>query len=153
MKALIPLALATALLCACKPPPAAAPAPAPQSATPPAAVRDVGSNADGALNDASFVFVASPASGERVSPGFSVSGASRTFESTVNWRLKAADGSELATGHTSGGGVDGHGPFSFKVAYQVAERQIGHLEVYEEDASDGEGKPPGRNVIPLVLQP
>lgn len=151
MKALIPLTLATVLFSGCKQPPAAAPAP--QGTTPPAAARDVGSNADGALSDASFVFVASPASGERVGPGFSVNGASRTFESTVNWRLKAADGSELATGHTSGGGVEGHGPFSFKVAYQVTERQIGHLEVYEEDASDGEGKPPGRNVIPLVLQP
>jgi hypothetical protein len=148
MKAWFPLSLATFLACGCKPS-----APAPQGATPPPAARDVGSNADGALSHAAFVFVASPASGERVNPGFSVSGASRTFESTVNWRLLAADGSELATGHTTGGGVDGHGPFSFKVAYQITERQIGHLEVYEEDASDGEGKPPGRNVIPLVLQP
>jgi hypothetical protein len=49
--------------------------------------------------------------------------------------------------------VDGHGPFSFVVAYQVNARQIGHLEVFEVDASDGEGRPPGRNVIPLVLQP
>jgi hypothetical protein len=148
MKALLPFALATVLFCGCKPP-----APAPQGETPPAAARDVGSNTDGALDDAAFVFVAAPVSGERVSPGFAVRGASRTFESTVNWRLLAADGSELATGHTTGGGVDGHGPFSFVVTYQVTERQIGHLEVFEVDASDGEGRPPGRNVIPLVLQP
>jgi hypothetical protein len=148
MKPLLPLTLATVLICGCKPP-----APAPQGETPPAAARDVGSNTDGALDDAAFVFVAAPASGERVSPGFAVRGASRTFESTVNWRLLAADGSELATGHTTGGGVDGHGPFSFVVAYQVTARQIGHLEVFEVDASDGEGRPPGRNVIPLVLQP
>lgn len=82
-----------------------------------------------------------------------MSGCSRTFESTVVWKLKARDGAELASGHATGGGVDGPGPFSFTVAYTVAERQIGHLEVYEEDASDGEGNPPGRNVIPLVLAP
>jgi len=128
------------------------PQPAPQAPAANATL-DVCSNADGALDDASFIFVKSPQSGERVSSGFTVSGCSRTFESNVVWRLLARDGSELAKGHTSGGGVDGPGPFSFSITYTVAERQIGHLEVYEEDASDGEGHPPGRNVIPLVLQP
>lgn len=123
-----------------------------KTADPEAAV-DVCSNADGALTDAAFIFVTRPRVGERVSSGFSVSGCSRTFESTVNWSLKANDGTELASGHTQGGGVDGAGEFSFKVDFSVAERQIGHLEVFEEDASDGEGKPPSRNVIPLVLQP
>ena len=52
-----------------------------------------------------------------------------------------------------GGGVDGAGSFDFAVTYSVPERQIGHLEVYEEDVSDGEGFPPGRNVVPLVLNP
>lgn len=124
----------------------------PPVATIPSAA-DLCSNVDGALTDVAFVFVASPGSGERVSPGFTVRGCSRTFESTVNWKLKARDGSELAAGHASGGGVDGPGPYTFTVSYTVAERQIGHLEVYEEDASDGEGSPPPRNVIPLVLKP
>ena len=114
---------------------------------------DVCSNADGALTDAAFVFVTSPRSGERVSTGFTVSGCSRTFESTVNWKLKARDGSELAAGHAQGGGVDGAGSFSFAVNFTVKERQIGQLEVYEEDASDGEGPPKARNAIPLVLEP
>jgi hypothetical protein len=35
----------------------------------------------------------------------------------------------------------------------VSQRQIGHLEVFEEDVSDGAGFPPPRDVIPLVLQP
>ncbi len=144
----LPPLLIAALFCAtgCKP---QAPAPAPPSQ----AAADPCSNADGALTDASFVFVASPRPGERVAGGFAVSGCSRTFESTVVWKLKARDGSELAGGHTTGGGVDGPGAFSFTVAYTVPERQIGHLEVYEEDVSDGEGHPPGRNVIPLVLSP
>lgn len=110
-------------------------------------------NTDGALDDAAFVIVASPTAGQRVSPGFTVTGCSRTFESTVVWRLVARDGSELAAGNTTGGGVDGHAPFSFTVSYSVTVRQIGHLEVFEEDASDGEGFPPGRSVVPVVLNP
>ena len=49
--------------------------------------------------------------------------------------------------------VDSFGPFQFIVNFSVSERQIGHLEVFEEDASDGEGFPPSRNVLPLVLSP
>lgn len=124
-----------------------------QAGEPPADAPSVCSNEDGALTDASFIFVTSPKSGERVSSGFSVGGCSRTFESNVMWRLIARDGSELAAGHATGGGVDGPGAFSFDVTFSVTERQIGHLEVLEEDASDGEGNPPARNVIPLVLNP
>jgi hypothetical protein len=35
----------------------------------------------------------------------------------------------------------------------VDARQIGHLEVFEEDVSGGEGFPPGHTVLPLVLRP
>jgi hypothetical protein len=110
-------------------------------------------NADGALNDAAFVITTKPSAGDRVESGFEVKGCSRTFESNVNWRLIARNGTELARGNTQGGGVDGPGPFSFTVAYTTAEPQIGHLEVFEEDASDGEGFPPGRTVLPLILKP
>lgn len=108
---------------------------------------------DGALAQSAFVIATAPAAGARVSSGFPVQGCSRTFESTVLWRLLARDGSVLADGITQGGGVDGPAPFSFSVPYAVAERQIGHLEVFEEDVSDGEGFPPGRTVLPLVIQP
>lgn len=108
---------------------------------------------DESLQNAAFVFVETPRSGQTVSSGFPVSGCSRTFESTVNWKLKNRAGTVIASGHTSGGGVDGPGPFSTTVAYNLAQEQIGHLEVYEDDVSDGEGYPPGRNVIPLVLLP
>jgi hypothetical protein len=71
----------------------------------------------------------------------------------VPWRLVDATGAELASGSTLGGGVDGTGPFTFTVSYSVASRQIGHLEVLEDDPSGGEGtRKPTRNVIPLVLQ-
>lgn len=121
--------------------------------TSPPAVADNCGLADGALSDAAFVIATGPAAGARVSSGFEVKGCSRTFESTFVWRLLARDGSELAQGFAMGGGVDGPGSFAFAVEYAVAERQIGHLEVFEEDASDGEGFPPGRTVLPLVLMP
>lgn len=114
---------------------------------------DVCARPDGALDDAAFVIATAPVAGDRVSSGFTVAGCSRTFESNVVWRLLARNGSVLAQGHATGGGVDGPGPFSFPVAFSVAERQIGTLEVFEEDVSGGEGFPPGRTVLPLVLVP
>lgn len=110
-------------------------------------------NEDGALSDVSFVIATAPRPGDRVESGFAVAGCSRTFESTVNWKLKARNGTELASGHTQGGGVDGPGPFSFTVDYKADQRQLGHLEIFEEDASGGEGFTPGRTVLPLILKP
>ena len=110
-------------------------------------------NDDGALDNASFVIATEPEAGERVVSGFAVSGCSRTFESNVQWRLTARDGSEVASGFTHGGGVDGPGPFAFTIAYDIADRTLAHLEVFEEDVSDGEGPPPGRTVLPIVLLP
>lgn len=112
---------------------------------------DVCSNANGV--EGSFVFATAPRAGERVQTGFAVAGCSRTFESQVNWTLKGREGAALASGHTTGGGVDGPANFSFVVSFNVSQREVGHLEVYEEDASDGEGFPPGRTVVPLVLEP
>lgn len=133
-----------------------APAPAEPAPADPAPAEvagpDVCSNDDGAL-EAAFVFILSPRSGERVESGFTVTGCSRTFESTVLWRLVDREGDEIAAGFAMGGGVDGPGPFSFTVDYPLSERQIGHLEVFEEDVSGGEGFPPPRNVVPLVLLP
>lgn len=110
-------------------------------------------NEDGAFNEAAFVIATAPKPGERVESGFDVTGCSRSFESNVQWKLIGRDGSILASGNTSGGGVDGPGPFSFTIPYNVTVQQIGHLEVFDEDASDGEGFPPGRTVVPLVLKP
>lgn len=111
------------------------------------------SNEDGAFDEAAFVIATGPEPGERVESGFEATGCSRTFESNVQWKLLARDGSVLASGHTTGGGVDGPGAFSFTVPYTVPVQQVGHLDVFEEDVSDGEGFPPGRTVIPLVLKP
>ena len=112
---------------------------------------DEGPACDATLPDAALVIVFEPASGEAVSSGFAVSGCSRTHESNVNWQLLDRSGAVLADGFTSGGGFDGPGEFSFTVEYQIAERQLAHLEVFEVDESEGQGFPPPRDVVPLWL--
>jgi hypothetical protein len=104
----------------------------------------------GADTSSAFVFVESPASGDRVERGFRVSGCSNTFEGTVNWRLRDRDGRELANGFAQGGSRE-PGAFSFSVDYDVDARQVGQLEVYEPRVTS-EGFPPVRNVIPVVLK-
>lgn len=100
-----------------------------------------------------LVIVASPRPGAAVSGAFTTTGCSRTFEANVNWRLLALDGSELASGFATGGGVDGAEPFEFAVAFSVDEEQRGLLEVFEVDASGGEGFPPPSHSVPLLLLP
>ena len=107
---------------------------------------------DASLPDAALVIVRSPESGDTVTSGFEVSGCSRTHESNVVWQLLDRSGAVLAEGFTSGGGFDGPGEFSFTVEYQGAERQLAHLEVFEVDESDGQGFPPPRDVVPLLLE-
>ena len=106
---------------------------------------------DGALPDAPLVVVTSPASGAQVASGFEVEGCSRTFEANVQRRLLDRTGEELASGFTTGGGIDGPAPFAFTVEFAPTERQAGHLEVFEGAASEGEGFPPPRDIVPLVL--
>jgi hypothetical protein len=106
---------------------------------------------DGVLARSAFVFVESPASGERVASGFSVKGCSNTFEATVSWRLRARDGRKLASGFTQGGSRE-PGPFSFTVDYSVETHEIGQLEVYEPSVTS-EGFPTVKNVMPVVLEP
>ncbi len=119
-------------------------------------IRGEGAGADAfacgdSLPDAALVIVSSPTGGEEVANGFTVRGCSRTFESNVQWRLLGRTGEELASGFAMGGGVDGPAPFVFAVEYEAAERQLAHLEVFEEDVSGGQGFPPPRAVVPLVI--
>ena len=108
---------------------------------------------DPVLAASSFVVVIEPTAGQRASSPLRVSGCSRTFESNVVWELRARNGRVLASGHTSGGGVSGAAAFAFTAAFTVAAPELVHLEVFEPDVSDGEGFPPPRSVIPLVLLP
>lgn len=112
---------------------------------------DVCANSDGALSNAGLIFVEDPRSGERVSSGFQVRGCSSTFEASVNWRLRGRDGRVLASGVTQGGSLR-PSSFEFTAEYSLAARQIGELEVFEPRVT-GEGFPPSRDVVPLVLGP
>lgn len=100
-----------------------------------------------------YISVNSPSPGATVSSPLVVSGVSRTFEANVQWKLSKENGVVIKRGYTSGGGVDGPGPFKFTVHYNVSKAQKGTLSVYEEDMSDGEGKAPPKVVIPLKLKP
>jgi hypothetical protein len=108
---------------------------------------------DPVLADSSFVLVVEPAAGARVSSPLEVRGCSRTFESNVVWELRARDGRVLVSGHTSGGGVSGAAGFAFSAEFSIPDAQLGQLTVFDLDASDGEGFPSGRAVVPLVLLP
>lgn len=134
-RALLPLLLVCGLVSACEH----------------AAVRSACAGLDPVLARSAFVVVTEPHPGGRVRSPFRVRGCSRTFEANVVWELRDRGGSLLASGHTSGGGIDGPGEFSFTASYVLADAQLGHLEVYERDESDGEGFPGGRTVLPLVL--
>jgi hypothetical protein len=107
----------------------------------------------GAPADLGFVFVTRPVPGERVTSGFALEGCARSFEGNVPWRLVDAQGRELVRGAATGGSVDGPQPFRAEVSYGVGEQQVALLEVQEDDPSGGEGRPPVRNVIPVVLSP
>ena len=106
---------------------------------------------DDSLPDASLVIVSSPVGGAEVPSEFEISGCSRAFESNVQWRLIGRTREVLASGFTSGGGIDGPARFKFTVKHKKAEPQIAHLEVFEEDVSEGQGYPPPRAVVPVVI--
>ncbi len=108
---------------------------------------------DESLPDSALVIVQSPGGGEEVWSGFLVTGCSRTHESNVVWRLLSRSGEVISIGHATGGGFDGPEVFQFAVEFRVSERQIALLEVFEEDVSGGQGYPPPRAVVPLILNP
>jgi len=114
---------------------------------------DACQRADPVLAESSFVVVALPAAGSRSTSPLRVRGCSRSFESNVVWQLRSRDGGLLASGHTSGGGVDGAAVFSFDVVFETPAPQLGHLHVFLPDVSNGEGFPPPRSVVPVVLLP
>jgi hypothetical protein len=101
--------------------------------------------------DEPFVLVAAPAAGAKVKSGFTVTGCSRTFESTVAWTLTLRGGKELAKGTAKGGGVDGAGPLTFSVVAKVDKSTLAYLEVIEPSASGTGGT--ARVIVPVVLTP
>ena len=80
------------------------------------------------------------------------SGCAATFEQNVQYRLTDRDGDLLAQGFTTANAPDigVTGEFSTEVSLEGPGSGILTLEVFEDDASDGEGGVPPRHVIPLV---
>jgi hypothetical protein len=111
------------------------------------------SGLDPVLAESSFVLLLHPQEGARVSSPFGIRGCSRTFESNVVWELRGRDGRVLASGNTTGGGVDGPAQFEASAQFTISQPEVGHLLVFEEDVSGGEGFPPSRTVMPVVLGP
>lgn len=101
--------------------------------------------------DEPFIMVTAPAAGAKVKSGFSVTGCSRTFESTVSWTLTVRGGRELAKGAAKGGGVDAAGPLSFTVAAKVDKPTLAYLEVIEPSASGKGGT--SRVIVPVIVTP
>ena len=106
---------------------------------------------DPVLRDSAFVTVAEPRPGALVSAPLMVTGCSRTNEANVIWRLRGRDGSLLSSGYASGGSLDDPDEFRIEISYTLSAPEVGILEVEQPDESDGEGYPPIRVVMPLVL--
>jgi hypothetical protein len=97
------------------------------------------------------ILVESPLPGEKVEPGFEVSGTANTFEATFNYELKNASGKVLSKNFvtaTSGSGT--RGTFAFTVPYEVTAAQAGTLLVFELSAADGSRI--NESEIPLQLE-
>lgn len=111
------------------------------------------SSLDPTLASSSFIVVRAPSAGARSPSPMRTVGCSRTFESNVVWELRGRDGRLLASGSTTGGGVDGPAPFTFSAEFDVSEAEVATLEVFMPDASGGEGFPPPRTELQVVLTP
>ena len=108
---------------------------------------------DPTLAESSFVLLLEPRAGSRATSPLQVHGCSRTFESNVLWELRGRDGRVLNEGYATGGGVDGAAAFEVSIDFTVSAPEVGQLEVFEEDASGGEGFPPSRAIVAVVLMP
>ena len=108
---------------------------------------DLDASALGAL-----VIVSSPPPGGRVAGSFTVSGCAATFEQNVRYRLTDRTGAVLARGFTTASSPDVGiaGDFSFDVETRAPATGMLSLEVFEGDASGGQGGPPPRQITPLI---
>jgi hypothetical protein len=98
------------------------------------------------------IIVTSPEAAEDVSSPVSVQGTANVFEATVSIRILDADGKKIAdTFTTATCGTGCRGDYSEAVAFDVADRQEGVIEVFEASAEDG--SPLHMVRIPVTLVP
>lgn len=98
------------------------------------------------------IIVSEPRAGARISRPLIVRGEARTFESTVNLRLKDASGTELLETFTTAASAEigQYGPFTAEFDYPVPSTATGVLEVFQYSAADGTEI--DRVTIPVVFQ-
>ncbi|MDH3227683.1 MAG: Gmad2 immunoglobulin-like domain-containing protein, partial [Thermoleophilia bacterium] len=99
-----------------------------------------------------LVIVTAPSAAARVEGQFTVSGCAATLEQDVQYRVTDRSGGVLAEGFTTANAPDIGIAGEFSTQVDIGSRREGmlSLEVFEEDASDGEGGAPPRHVVPLV---
>lgn len=85
------------------------------------------------------ILVSQPRPNATVRSPVVVSGKARTFESTVNWRMRTTAGLELVSGFTTSTGADvgQYGDFSFAITAPAGTTGPVVIEVYEISAENG----------------
>jgi hypothetical protein len=96
------------------------------------------------------VAVYQPRPGATVTRDLQVTGAGRTFEANVNWRLLDSTGREVASGTFMGGSGPLWGAFDTRIAIPTSVSGNVTLEVFEASAKDG--SPQGVTQIPLTVR-
>lgn len=94
----------------------------------------------GLSSESGNVRVFAPTHGGAIGLPLMIAGEARVFENTVEWRLRDADGSELAKGFTTAlaGDVGQFGTFTVRSSYPQPRGAQGTLEVFSTSARDGE---------------
>ena len=96
------------------------------------------------------IAVYQPRVGAAVTRDLQVTGAGRTFEANVNWRLLDSTGREVASGTFMGGSGPLWGAFDTRIAIPTSVSGNVTLEVFEASAKDG--SPQGVTQIPLTVR-
>lgn len=91
------------------------------------------------LTEAANIAVITPQPQETVGPVIHLTGISRTFENNVLYRVRDADGKEIAKGYMTAEGPDigQFATFWQEINYQMPKGDHGTIEVYEGSAKDG----------------
>lgn len=85
------------------------------------------------------IIVSSPFDGQDVGNPLTIKGQARVFENQFAWRVRAADGTILATGsgYASAPDVGQFGPFTISAAYSKPNTRTGIVEVFNYSPKDG----------------
>jgi germination protein M len=84
------------------------------------------------------IMVDAPSPGAEVTSPVTVTGSANVFEATVSIRILNADGEEIASAFTTATcGTGCRGDYTADVEFEVAGRQSGTIEVFEQSMEDG----------------